>query len=339
MLYLLYGDDALTSEQKLQAIKEKFLTKDLSGSGLSIFPARNATHSVAGGDYEGVVNAMGTPNLLALKRLIIIKNLICSGSESLQGEILDFLKKEKFLKDDQNVVVFFWENKKVKKSSKFFKFLEKNGKIQNFEKPSGAKLNQWVEKRIQELDPQSKISRGALEKLIFYTSGNLFSLSQEIEKLVNYSGGPARDVTQSAASGKIINEEDVDLLVQADFDSNIFQTIDAIGNRNKKEALKFLHQHLKRGDDPFYIFSMLIYQFRNLLKVADLKDNYRMSEQEIARVTKIHPFVVKKSLAQTQNFPFGTLKKIYQKLSIFDVKIKTGQLDIKLALDKFIVEL
>jgi len=339
MLYLLYGDDALTSEQKLQAIKEKFLIKDLAGSGLSVFPARNALHGNADGGYESVINTIGTPNLLAPKRLIIIKEFICSGAESLQGEILDFLKKEKFLKDDQDVVVIFWENKKVKKSSKLFKFLEKNGKIQNFEKPSGIKLNQWVEKRFQKVDPKAQISSGALEKLIFYTSGDLFSLSQEIEKLVNYSGGPARNAMQSVAGGKTINEEDVDLLVQADFDNNIFQTIDAIGNRNKKEALKFLHQHLKRGDDPFYIFSMLVYQFRNLLKIADLKDNYGMSEQEIAQSTKIHPFVVKKSLAQIKNFPFATLKKIYQKLSIFDVKIKTGQLDIKLALDKFIVEI
>jgi len=321
MLYFLYGEDAVTSGKKLQVIKEKFLVKDSAGSGLSVF------------DYEekeqksSLLDVISTPNLLAPKRLIISKNLISSALKNVQEEILEFLKKEKGLKEDQDVVVIFWEGKKIKKGDKLYKFLEKNAKSQAFEKPVGMKLNQWVQKKMLELDPEAQISRGAQEKLIFYAGRNLFSLVSEIEKLVNYAGG------------KMIDEDAVDLLVQADFDINIFNTIDALGNRNKKEALGFLHQHLKNGEDPFYVFSMFVYQFRNLLKISDLKENYQMSEQEIAKATKLHPFVVKKSLAQSGNFSFDNLKKIYQKLSILDTKIKTGQIDIRLALDKFVVEI
>ena len=42
---------------------------------------------------------------------------------------------------------------------------------------------------------------------------------------------------------------------------------------------------------------------------------------------------------QLQNFSLERLKKIYQKLSVLDEAAKTGKIDIKLALDKFIVEL
>ena len=337
MFYFLHGEDALTSGQKVRAIKEKFLVKDESASGLSIFPARNAAparnaivaggRSAAGGDFEGVINSIATPNLLATKRLVIINNLITEGAEEQQEKILEFLKKEKYLIDDQDCIVVFWEKKKPKKGSGLYKFLEKNGKSQSFEKPSGIKLNQWVLKQAQMIDAQAKFSPRALEKLIFYTGGDLFSLSNEIAKLVNYAGN------------KMVSEEMVDLLVQADFDANIFNTIDALANRHKKEALKFLHQHLKNGDDPYYLLSMFVYQFRNLLKISDLAQNQRLNEGEIIKLTKLHPFVVKKGLMQGRNFSFETLKKIYQKLSTLDTKAKTGQIDIKLALDKFIVEI
>jgi len=49
--------------------------------------------------------------------------------------------------------------------------------------------------------------------------------------------------------------------------------------------------------------------------------------------------VVKKSLMQARNFGSFRLKSLYQKLSVFDLKIKTGALDIRLALDKFIAEI
>jgi DNA polymerase III subunit delta len=131
----------------------------------------------------------------------------------------------------------------------------------------------------------------------------------------------------------------VELLVKANLAGNIFEMIDALGNKNKKAALKLLHRHLKNGEDPFYIFSMFVYQFRNLLKVADYKENGGLAEKEIANASKLHPFVVKKSLNQINNFSLDRLKKVYQKLGNLDLKIKTGKIDIKLALDKFIVEL
>jgi DNA polymerase-3 subunit delta len=141
------------------------------------------------------------------------------------------------------------------------------------------------------------------------------------------------------AGGKTIQEADVELLVKANVNSNIFATIDALGNSNKREALKLLHRHLVNGDDPFYILSMFIYQFRNLVKIADLQENQGVGEFEIAKLAKLHPFVVKKSLSQLRNFPWEKLKKTYQKLAELDAKVKTGKIEIKLALDKFIVEL
>jgi DNA polymerase-3 subunit delta len=100
-----------------------------------------------------------------------------------------------------------------------------------------------------------------------------------------------------------------------------------------------MHQHLEKGADPFYLFSMLVYQARNMLKIADLKDNFDYPEREIIRASQMHPFVVRKSLNQIRNFSFAKLAKLYQKLSQLDVMMKTGKIEAELALDKFIGEL
>jgi len=333
MIIFLYGEDAFRSSQKIKEIKEKFLKSDPIASGLSVFPARNASRlgRDAGGDYDGIIGVLSTPNLLASKRLVIIKRLLSKGTSEEQEKLLEYLEKnKKNLTEDKDLVVVFWEEETAKKNNALFKFLESRqggAKSQELKKLSGIKLDQWINERLREINPRNKISASALQKLVLYAGSDMFLLDNEIQKLANY------------ANGQMISDEDVEILVKANLDSNIFNTIDALGAKNKKEALKLLHRHLGQGEDPFYILSMFIYQFRNLLKVADLNLNEGRSEQEIAKISKLHPYVVKKSLAQIQRFSFQQLKKIYQKLGEMDLKIKTGQLDIKLALDKFVVEL
>ena len=325
MLFFLYGEDIFRSTQKLKAIKDKFLISDSTASGLSIFDYSETEKK------ESLTSVLGTGNLLASKRLVIIKRLLSKGDSEEQEELLAYLKKnQESLLADKDLVVVFWEDETMKKSHALFKFLESRAlgiKSQELKKITGLKLNQWIVERLKELDPQSSISPAALQKLVLYAGNDMFLLDNEIQKLANFSGG------------KMISDESVEILVKANLDSNIFNTIDALGMKDKRMALKLLHRHLGQGEDPFYIFSMFLYQFRNLLKVADLGENEGRNEYEISKISKLHPYVVKKSLAQIRHFSFEQLKKIYQKLGNLDLKIKTGKIDIKLALDKFIVEL
>jgi DNA polymerase-3 subunit delta len=321
MLIFLYGEDSFRSSQKLLQIKKKFLASDPAGSGLSIFDWEERNFK------NNFLDVLSMPNLLAPKRLVIGKNLISSGTVEEQEKILEHFKENKDLTDTKDMVVVFFESNLPKKTNALFKFLGKNAKSQNFERLSGIKLNQWALKRIKELDAEAKISNSALEKLAVFSGGNTQTLNSEIQKLINF------------ADGKIIKEEDAELLANDSINIKIFDTVDALGANNKKEAARLLHEHLKKGEDPFYIFSMFVYQFRNLLKVADIKESQGGGEYEIAKIAGLHPFVVKKSLAQIRNFTLDELKEIYRKLSELDTQIKTGKIDIRLALDKFIVEL
>lgn len=295
------------------------MNSDKSGSGLSRFDFAEKA------DVQNVMNTCSTGNLLAPKRLVVIKRLIVDGTVEDQKRLLSYLGDNKGIVDDNDLVVVFWEESLPKKSNALFKFLEKNSKKQNYEKMTGAKLSQWIIKKIK--NNGSSISRAALDRLTAYAGDDIYLLDQEIEKLLSYSGE------------KMINDKSVELLVRANLSSNIFQTIDALAENDKNQAMELLHRHIKNGDDPFYIFSMFVYQFRNLLKISGLKNEGISNEYEISKITGMHPFVIKKSANQIRRFSFMRLKEIYQNLADLDLGIKTGKIDIKLALDKFVAEL
>lgn len=321
MIIFFYGDDQFRSSRKLNEIRQKYLESDKSGSGLSSFDFSEKTNA------QDIIDVFSMPNLLAPKRLVVIKRIF-SGSETEQKTMQEYFKKNReIILEDKDLVVVFWEDSTPKKSNALFKLLDAISKKQNFEKLTGAKLNTWILKRLKELDKDASVSQTALGKLILYSGTDTLILDNELQKLVNYQ------------AGKMIDEKAVEMLVKANLDANIFNTVDALGLNNKKQALKLLHDHLSRGDDPFYLLSMFIYQFRNLIKVASLKEKERLNEYEIAKLTKMHPFVIKKSLGQARNFSLARLREIYKSLSMIDTEVKTGKTEIKLALDKFVAEL
>jgi DNA polymerase III subunit delta len=323
MIIFLYGADDFRSSEKLKEIKEKFIRSDSGGAGLSVLDFRDMPEA-------DVLGAFGSLGLFSQKRLVIIKNLILSGAKEKQDEVHKYLEKNKNIAEDSDLVVVFWEENIPRKNNALFKFLDSKAegiKKQEFEKLTEKKLEQWILRKIAEKDKEAKISRGALEKLILYVGNNTRVLKNEIEKLINFY------------SPSLIDEEGIDFLVKSNLDSNIFATIDAIAESNKAKAMALFQNHLEKGEDPFYLFSMFVYQFRNLLKVAGFREKNTTNEYEIAKLAKLHPFVVKKSLAQLRNFPFEKLKKLYANLANLDRQIKTGKIDIKLALQKFIVEL
>ena len=324
MIIFFYGEDTFRSYEKVLEIKNKFSLNDKSRAGLSLFDAKDSKDSA----YEKMKATLSASGLFSSKKLFIAKRIIIESPTDEQAKILKFLKEHaEKIKVDPDLVVLFWEEGIPRKNNALFKFLLVQSRKQNFEKLSGTKLNQWIVDSIKISSPEASIAKDALEKLITFVGNDTALLTQELEKLISFSGS------------SMISAEAIDLLTKADLDNNIFETIEALSANRKRKALELFHRHLDNGDDPFYLFSMFVYQFRNLLRIASLQEDGIFSEFEIAKITKLHPFVVKKSYMQAKNFGENKLTSIYKKLGTLDTKIKTGQADIKLSLDKFIVEL
>jgi len=220
--------------------------------------------------------------------------------ENLQEEFLEFFKKRDF----KNVEIIVWDEEPDKRT-KLFKFLQKNSK--EFLPLKGSQLKNWIKDYIKDGEIES------IDKLIEYVGSDLWRMSNEINKLLAYS--------------KKITNENIELLVKPELDLNIFHLVDALGDRNKNKALKLFKEFLEKGEDGNYLLSMFIYQIRNLLKIRS------------GGGRSLHPFVFRKSQQQARNFDFDQLKKIYYRLLVIDLDMKTGRMDSTTGLELFLAEL
>jgi len=189
---------------------------------------------------------------------------------------------------------------------------------------SGAKVNMRTEFSSPTRAPRREAKRQAL---------SLSSLSLR-ESLMG-EDGKENEVLFGHKNRQKIEVADVRLLVKSKIESDIFKTIDAISQKNKKQAIFLIHKHLETGDSPHYLLSMINFQFRNLLIIKDLIEKNR-PYYAILKISKLHPFVVKKSYQEANKFTFPELKKIYQKIFQVDLDIKTGRVSPEAALDLFL---
>jgi len=148
----------------------------------------------------------------------------------------------------------------------------------------------------------------------------------EIDKLLNY-----------VDYKRPVTAEDVRLLTPDISLTNVFDMVDAIGERDIPRAAQLLHRLLET-EMPIPLFGMVIRQFRLLLLAREVLDQGGR-KQAIEKSLKVHPFVAEKLEKQATLFEMNQLKEIYHRLLVTDENMKTGQMDPKLAIEMFVSEM
>ncbi|MDF1498489.1 MAG: DNA polymerase III subunit delta [Patescibacteria group bacterium] len=349
-IHLYHGDDDFSMAEEMQKEKDVFEKKYGDINIIEIdWNNQNLNESER---LSKLQNSLMADSLFSSNKLLIIKNSLFSSGRKKKDEedeeINPINGKEslilKYFKNPQEGIKIFFIEENIDKRKKIYKEfirLEKSSfaEIKEFLVPSDFKFDNWLNFRIKKAG--GKIEKRALEVLaISLGKGlsqkdrngkmnqayNLWEASNEIEKLVSY------------CDKREIECRDIELLVKSKVDMNIFNLIDSISFKNKKKATLLLSKQIEEGLNENYILTMFVYQFRNLIKVKSLLGQ-GLVNQEIISQTKMHPFVVQKSVQQCQKFDIETLKKIYQKLFDADVAIKTGKVDARMALDLLVVSI
>jgi len=307
MIIFIYGPDTYRLSRKLDEIIGQYQKIHKSGLNLRYFDL--SEKDIAFGDF---IDEFGQTSMFKEKKLIIIKSIFSRSDfeEKFLSEIKRFIEAED--------IIIIVEKNKILSTNRLFKALKKKAQFQEFSLLKGKDLEKWAQKEIERYG--AKIEVIALAKLIDSVGNDLWRLSNEIQKLINYRGKNK------------ITIDDIDLLIKPKIDPDIFQTINFMASRNKKEALKLLKKHIEKGDAPLYLLSMISFQFRNLLIIKELVER-NVPYSFIAKESGINPYVVKKTYPQVRQFTLSELKKIYQKIFEVDSAIKTGKIDPEMALD------
>jgi DNA polymerase-3 subunit delta len=317
MIIFLYGKDTFRSRQQMRRMIEKFKAdRDKSGINVSVL---DALQSKPGAVLE---QALSLP-FLAEKRMIIIQNLLGSKDAETMSELARRIKDERL--PESNIILFYEEDDsfKSKTAKELFEILQKEKYCQKFDLLTGVQLRSWVESEIRSRGGSAKSD--AVAFLIAHIGNDMWRMNSILDQLVSYK------------ENAVIEKADAEKFVEEKEDDNIFNLVDAIVDKNSKQAYLMIREQYKKGEDAQFVFAMLLRQFRILLELREIFDNDELKNSaEVAKKLNLHPFVVKKSLAPMKKYSFEELKKIYLMLLDLDIKTKTGIESQPLLLDIFV---
>jgi DNA polymerase-3 subunit delta len=320
MIFFLYGEDTYRSHQKLNLIKNKFLAKDKSGLNLVELDGAKIL-------YKDLKKEFTSAPFLYDKKLVIVNNLLTKNKQiKLFDELNDLIKSKNIPKF---IFIIFREEGKPDARKGLFKTLKKEAQTEEFACLTGNQINRWIINEIKARGGEIEIP--AVNRLAAFVGSDLWQLANEIDKLLAYNNK--------------ITVDNVNLLVNAKVDDNIFKAMDAISVKNKKLAMQLIRQQLKDiGNDVGYLFNMIVRQFRILIQVKSFCQSRSFplgggDIQKIASALKLHPFVAQKTLMQAKNFKLEQLKNIYTKLMEIEYKLKTSQADPAVLLDLLVAEI
>jgi DNA polymerase-3 subunit delta len=327
MIIFLYGADTFRSRRKLQELKNKFLKEIDDNSG--------SLESVDGqtANLKEIGEKINTGSLFVKKRLIVIENIFKNKKDKIGSELAAYLKTlEKEASKDTDNILIFWDEE-ISSSprglkidlKKLFTYLGQQKYVQEFSALNNGQILSFIKQEANSY--QKDINAPAASLLITLSGGDLWLLASEIKKL-----------SFRQKEKKIIDLEDIEEMVSGIYSDDIFALTDALSTKNKPLATKLLEEQYAAGLGAEYIIVMLVRQFKILLQIRSALD-INLSPAEISNKIKLHPYVIKKGLAQAHNFKASDLKNYLNTLIHLDYCNKNGISNIKTELTMLIAKL
>ncbi len=339
MIIFFYGEDDFRAKKKIKELRERFSREvDITGGGFEYLDGEKTT-------LREINEKTAASSLWSAKRMVVIENVFRTKTKDLLPSIAEyFQKREK--SGNENIIVFLENFLKTKKNfsgspivridldgrekpltkaeKQLAEFLDSAQVKQEFKKMNSTEMAGWIKKNIT--GRGGKISDRAVICLIALTSGDLWQIDNEINKLINYKASLVLPCKNNRPEAPEIDEDDVKSLVRGRFEENIFALTDAIGARNRALAAKLLEEELQGGANGVYILSMILRQIKMILQIASAM-SAKISENQLSGELKLNSYVARKAAVQSRNFLPAQLKKMLADLLEIDYRIKSGQGD------------
>jgi DNA polymerase-3 subunit delta len=308
-MYLLYGD-----ENYLKKLYKDKLKKAVVAEGDTMNIA-----SFAGKDIvpEKLIDLAETMPFFAERRLIVVENsgFFKDGCETLA----------KYLSESAETTTFLFVEDEADGRSKMVKAVSANGRAIQFVTQQQEVLTRWV---LQRLNKEGKKITGNVMQLFLERTGtDMGNIDRELEKLICYTMGR-----------EVIEASDVEALITDTPENKVFEMINAIGEHDKKRALRLYADLVELREPPLRILFNIARQFRILMETREMMEK-RFSEKAMAENTGVPPFAVRKNIKQAKNFTLDRLKGALREIGELEEAAKSGRLiDPEMTVEIFIVK-
>lgn len=189
-----------------------------------------------------------------------------------------------------------------------------------------TKLFKLLDKTVSVIkaDPLDAMS---IEKWIMSTSSKLgFDMPRDMAHYVMSRGGTdqlrlSKDIEVLALQHIPITKELIDSVVEPTLQASTFELLEALFSGRSDAAMSVCEQLFISHTEPLEIVAMIAWQLHIccVIKAAQNKP-----AADIARVAKIHPFVVSKSTSITRKVRMIQLQQALERVISAEVKLKTS---------------
>lgn len=298
-VYYLFGEDSYSVETTYKVI-EKFVEP---------FIASDFDKETYYGENQTFANIAGLASTFPFgseKKLITLKQ---SEKPRDKKEILNYVKSPA----DFSVVVFLHEGTISNTETEPYKTLANLGYLFEAKELKGNALIEWV---IATAEKNGKtISYDNAQLLTDISGENRTALESQLEKIFIYIG-ENKEITIDSIRGLSTSLKQY----------TIFDLQNAIGKKNKANALKVAHNLIKNGSEPIQIIAMLNKYFSGLARLTELTAA-NTNEFQVARILGTHPFYLKEYHAARRSYSDKQLGSVFTSLLKADLSVKTTSID------------
>ena len=262
-------------------------------------------------DFDDVVKALNTMPVFDEKKLVVVYLHIKTTISNLT-KLTDYLKDP----NPQSVlVVVAGDNNELKAQLGKFEVVDCN-------RLSEEIVDKFVLNELKATN--TNITKQALKTLNEYCVYDLSKIVKEVSKLVSF-----------VADKKLIEENDVKLLVNKTLEFQIFELTENLAKKNKDKVFEILDA-LKAKKDVYRTLIPLIYgHFRRLFYVAVSS----VSKSELGQMLGVKDYAITVAYKQSKMFTKLQLKNIINIMEQLDFELKTSAISNDLAVDYLVLKI
>ena len=296
-IYLLYGEEKFDLERKKSSIKKGFEKLE---NGVNLF-------YITKDNIDELKNILSEVTFFGSDKLVIIKDTSLKFNIDLLDEI-----------DEDTVVVIVEES--IDKRLTTYKKLSKIAEIFEYKPLDRKSMTTYVYDLLKRynLNPTFDVADYFVEVCGLDKNNNI----NEIKKLVIYMEGKGT-----------VTKDIIDKICSKTLNAKIFDVLNQIVNKDKKEGIKSLDNLLAQKESIVKIYIMLYKQIKQMYMIKYLKEK---GEVDIASKLGIHPYTFKLLNTTCNKYTLEELKNIMYMFDEYDEKTKNGEMDFEIGLKKII---
>ncbi|MEC9072728.1 MAG: DNA polymerase III subunit delta, partial [Myxococcota bacterium] len=296
---LIFGEERLLVDRAVRLLLEA--GTDDPDDPLSV---KRLDLAESGTEVRDVIGACRSIGLFSSRQAVVVRGAeAIAKSDTNKTEILSYLQAP----DPQTTLILVADQ--INRSTSLYKEIHARGVAIQFSTPREWELPRWIlgQSRTMGHDMTEATARLVAD----LTGGSLQGLRLVLDQLSLYVG-----------PGQPIPSDVVEELLAPTRSHNVFELVDAVGERRMPSALGHLHSMLEHREPALRILAMLVRHFRQLWQVAEARACGESMDATQKRL-KMRPFVVKKLWSQANRFDAPSLRRAYDQLYRANLQLKS----------------